>query len=252
MLSDLNEKFRTRIERELEIYLLMILFGAWYLLNVNGAMRADETIWAWQGYFFYKGNMPAEQFRPMGRYFFGLGQIFFGRTTFGAKFFIIIFGVLTLYLTYKSTKILSNRIYGFIAAAVLGLIPFYGYVMVSARLDGILTFFGMLLVYTTLKWHKTDDMVKKQRLLFLIGIFSVCTFATKLYGIFFSLVVFIFLLKVEWKVVRTIRIYKRKNMVEHNFVTHIHCHWSTFWFAIESSAFGLLEPSRRSGKVGCP
>lgn len=214
MTSDLKEKLLQRFKNEFEIYILMIILSVWYLLNIGGAMRSDESVFALQGYYFMKGNMPAEQYRPMGRYFIGLGQLIFGRTTFGAKFFVCILSILTIYLTYKVARVLSNRIYGFFAALILGIIPLYGDQSVSCLLDIILTFFGTLLFFFALKCFKTQDIIKKQRLIFLIGALSICTFATKLYGAFFSLVVFLFLVQGEWKKIRTIKLLKRKNVVK--------------------------------------
>ena len=89
-----------RLKSEFEIYILMMVFAGWYFINTGGALEGDEPVFALQGYYFFKGNMPAEQFRPMGRYFIGLGQLFFGRTTFGAKFFVVILSIFTIYLTY--------------------------------------------------------------------------------------------------------------------------------------------------------
>ena len=210
--QDLKDKLLYMLKNEFEIYILMIVFGIWYFLNINRAMEGDETIFALQGYYFIKGNMPAEQFRPMSRYFYGVGQLIFGRTTLGAKFFIFLLGVLTLYLTYKVCRIMSNRVYALLAAFIVGIIPLYGDLSVSGLMDIILAFFVMLLFYVTLITMRTNDKIKKQRLIFLLGVLSICTLATKLYGIFFSLVVFFFLVYTEWKTVKTIKLFKRKNI----------------------------------------
>jgi hypothetical protein len=210
--SGLKEKLLYRLKNELEIYILMAIFAVWYLINIGGAIEGDETIFALQGYYFMKGNMPAEQFRPMSRYFYGLGQLMFGRTTFGAKFFIFILGILTIYLTYLVGKTLSNRVYGFMAALILGIIPLYGDLSVSGLMDIILTFFVMLLFFFALKMYRTKNIIKKQRLIFLVGVLSICILATKLYGVFFSLVAFLFLVNVEWRRIRTIKLFKLKNM----------------------------------------
>lgn len=214
MPSALKEKLLHRLKNEYEIYILMLILAAWYLLNIGGAMKGDETIFSLQGYYFIKGNMPAEQYRPMSRYFYGLGQLIFGRTTFGAKFFIFLFGIFTVYLTYRVAKDLSNRIYGFFAALILGIIPLYGDLSVSGLMEIILTFFVMLLLFFAVRCFRTEDIIKKQRLLFLIGVLSICTLTTKLYGVFFSLVVFLFLLHSEWKTMKTIELFKRKNLAK--------------------------------------
>lgn len=211
--QDLKDKFLSRLKNEFEIYILMILFGVWYFLNINRAMKGDETIFALQGYYFIRGNMQAEQFRPMSRYFYGVGQLIFGRTTFGAKFFIFLLGILTLYLTYKVCRAISNRVYAFLAAFIVGIIPLYGDLSVSGLMDIILAFFVMLLFYTTLITMRTNDIIKKQRLIFLVGVLSICTLATKLYGVFFSLVVFLFLIYIERKTIKTIKLFKRKNII---------------------------------------
>ncbi|UCG68176.1 MAG: glycosyltransferase family 39 protein [Thermoplasmata archaeon] len=212
MTKDFKERLLLRWKVEFEIYVLMIIFAAWYLINISGAMKDDETIFAWQSYYFVRGNMPAEQFRPMSRYFMGLGQLIFGRTTFGAKSAVFLFGILSIYLTYNVTRSFSNRINGLFAALIVGIIPLYGDLSVSALMDIILTLFVMLLFYFVLKYYRTEDIVKKQRLLFVVGFLSISTLATKLYGMFFSLVVFLFLINVEWKTIRTIKLFKFKNM----------------------------------------
>lgn len=214
MTKDFKEKLLFRWKSEFEIYVLMMVFAIWYLMNISGAMKDDETIFAWQSYYFVRGNMPAEQFRPMSRYFMGLGQLMFGRTTFGAKSFVFLFGILSIYLTYNVARSFSNRINGFFAAMIVGIIPLYGDLSVSALMDIILTLFVMLLFYFTLKCYRTEDIVKKQRLLFIVGFLSISTLATKLYGMFFSLVVFLFLINVEWKTIRTIKLFKLKNMLK--------------------------------------
>ncbi|MCW4026224.1 MAG: hypothetical protein NWE76_01910, partial [Candidatus Bathyarchaeota archaeon] len=114
--GNLLDKLTSRVKGEFEIYVLIVIFGIWYLYNIGGALMGDEPVFALQGYYFFKGNMPAEQFRPMGRYFFGMGQLFFGRTTFGAKFFVFLLSMCTLYLTYNIGKKLANRHGGLLAA----------------------------------------------------------------------------------------------------------------------------------------
>ena len=212
MTRDLKSLLLFRLKNEFEIYILMIVFGAWYLFFIGGAMKGDETIFAWQGYYFVRGDMPAEQFRPLSRYFIGTGQIIFGRNTFGTKFFIYLFGILTVYLTYRITKQLSNRVFGFLAALILGLIPLYGDLSVSGFLDIILTFFGVCLLFFMLKFLNAEKLSHKQRLLFLVGALSVSTLATKLYGVFFSMVIFLFLIYTEWKTIKTITLFKRRNI----------------------------------------
>lgn len=204
----------SRLKSEFEIYLLMAVFGVWYLINIGGAMKGDETIFALQGYYLLKGNMSAEQFRPMSRYFYGLGMILFGRNTFGAKFFILILGILTIYLTYIVTKALTDRVKAFLASFILGIVPLYGDLSVSGLMDIILAFFVILLFFFVLRYLQTHDLVRRQRLLFIAGVLSVCTLSTKLYGVFFSLVVFLFLTYNEWGTIKTIQLLKRKNMVK--------------------------------------
>ena len=208
---------KTRIAKEFEIYILIIIFGIWYYANSGGAIKGDESIWAWQGYYFYKGNMSAEQYRPMGRYFIGLGQLFLGRTTIGAKILLVVFSLLTIYLTYLTTKVLSkqNRVISFISAGFLGVTPLFGNIAVSVRLGSILTFFVILLFYLTIRLYKTKSLIKRQRLFFIIGIISVCTFATKLYGIFFSIVILVYIIRMEWYNIRKIKLFKIKSIKEH-------------------------------------
>jgi 4-amino-4-deoxy-L-arabinose transferase-like glycosyltransferase len=212
MTKVLKEEFQMRLKDEFEIYLLMAAFAFWYLINIGGAIKDDETIFALQGYYFFKGNMQAEQFRPLARYFFGVGQIIFGQTTFGTKFFVLLFSILSIYLTYEVARTLSSRENGFFAALIVGIIPLYGDLSVSGLMDIILTFFVMLLFFFTLRMLKTEDIAKKQRLIFFVGFLCICTLATKLYGVFFSSVVFLFLIRMEWKTIRTIKIFKRKNI----------------------------------------
>lgn len=212
MLSGLEEKLRWRIKNEFEIYILMILFTIWFYSHIQGAIRQDETIFALQGYYFFKGNMTAEQFRPMGRYFFGLGQVIFGRTTFGTKFFIPLFSVFTIYLSYKTTKLLSNRVFGVFAGIIIVIIPFYGDHSVSGLMDIIMTFFVILLFYFALKYIKTEDMVGKQRYIFVLGFLSITTLATKLYGAFFSFTIFLLILYSHWGALRKIELFKFKNI----------------------------------------
>lgn len=249
MISNLKEKFFHRSKNEFEIYILMIIFAVWYLLNIGGAIKQDEPIYAFQGYYFVKGivsgNIPLDplQNRPLGRYFFGLGQVLFGRTTFGAKFFVFLFGIFTIYLTYLITKALCNkRINGFFAALIVGIIPLFGDLSVSALLDIMLTFFGVLLLYIAIGFLRTKDIIRKQRLIFLMGVLSICTLASKLYGASFSLVVFIFLLGVEWKTIKTIKLFKRKNILKrlkkNIFLMPI--------FAVLGALFGLLIRSQLS------
>ncbi len=201
------------IKCELEIYILMILFGIWYLLNIGGAIKDDEAIFALQGYYFFQGKMPAEQFRPMGRYFLGMGQLLLGRTTIGAKFFTFFLGIISIYLTYKVAGTISNRVNGFFAALIVGIIPLYGDLSISALMDIILTFFVLLLFFFALRMLKTEDVVRKQRLIFFVGFLCICTFSTKEYGVFFSLVIFLLLLYTEWKTIKTITLFKRQNIL---------------------------------------
>lgn len=232
----LKDWCKEKLRNEWEIYIFLVVIGYWYFLNINGAMEGDETLHAFRGFFFWRGDFSHTSSRPMGLYFIGLGEALFGRTTFGAKIFPMIFGIGAIYLVYRIAKELCHRIAGFFAAILAATIPSFALLSVSALLDTMLIFFSLLLFFTALKFSKAETAEKRQLHILLMGIFSIFIFTTKSEGICFIAVVFFYLLFQEWGHIKSSEIVKLRGILNKLNRKKV----SSIPFLVVGAAFGAL------------
>ncbi len=236
LLNKIMKRGVSIIRNEWEIYIFLIFIGYWYFLNINGAMEGDETLHAFRGFFFWRGDFSHTSSRPMGLYFIGLGEMLFGRTTLGAKIFPMIFGIGAIYLVYRIAKELCHRIAGFFAALLAATIPSFALLSVSALLDTMLIFFSLLLFFTAMRYSKAETAEKRQLHILLMGIISVLIFTTKFEGICFIAVVFFYLLYKEWGNIKSCEIVRLRGVLNKLNRKKV----SSIPFLIVGAAFGAL------------
>ena len=119
---------RERLLEEWEVYVVLVVCSAWYLTNLDGAFFIDEVFYARTGNGLLYGwpyRNPTHLFAPTAQYFIGLGQWAFGRTSFAIRFPVMLFGLLTLYVTYRFGKLLRSRAAGFFTASLLAVTHAY-------------------------------------------------------------------------------------------------------------------------------
>lgn len=198
--EDARGKVLDRIFDEIELFLLLPIFAIWYLFNIKGAFSSDEVLYATSGYTLVTGKSlyvdVVLEHPLLAQYFIGLSELLFGQTSFGARFPSFIFGILTLYLTYRIGRKLVNRYAGFFAALLTGIIPVFARFTIKAMLDMTLVFFVTLLFYTLLVYLEvpTEERWKRNKFAVLLGMISMCAFNSKQTAIFFVFLVFFLLL----------------------------------------------------------
>jgi len=185
------------IKSDTEVILLLLVFAYWYLSNLDGSLGIDGGLYTIAGYklITFQNIYFIPELPPLIKYFIGIGQIIFGETLFGAKFASLFFGVLSLYLTYKIGEKVGNKLVGLISTILLGMTYLFSSHVVTAMLDVPHTFFVLLLFYITTVYIESDlhkPNTGKKRMLFLMGMASTFAFTSKYYGIYFVLVVFLF------------------------------------------------------------
>lgn len=199
-MEDAGKKVLDKIFDEIEIFLLLPIFAIWYLFNIKGAFSSDEVLYATSGYTVVTGKSLyvdiALEHPLLAQYFIGSSELLFGQTSFGARFPSFIFGILTLYLTYKIGRKLVNRYAGFFAAVLTGIIPVFAHFTIKAMLDMTLVFFVTLLFYIFLIYLEVpiEERWKRNKFALFLGIISMCAFNSKQTAIFFIFVVFSLLL----------------------------------------------------------
>ncbi|UCH88149.1 MAG: glycosyltransferase family 39 protein [Thermoplasmata archaeon] len=193
------------LTNEIEIIALLIIFAIWYFQNIPGAFVSSDALYADVAHHYFKGDFHYYydvNFRPLTFYFLALGEAIFGENSFGYIFFPVIFGLASIYLTYKIGKELGNRYTGFFAAFLIGITPFFARFVVTPTLESTRTFFVLALLYLALKYPQAKEVKQQRRTLILMGIVTACGFTAKQDMIFFILGIFIYLMVRERKYVK--------------------------------------------------
>jgi 4-amino-4-deoxy-L-arabinose transferase-like glycosyltransferase len=160
---------------------LLMVFGAWYVSNVQGGLSIDEAFYATFGHGLLHGVPyvnPTHAFAPTGKYFVGIGQLLLGETSFGARVPIVLVGLATIYVTYRLGVELHGRVVGGLGAALLGVAHQFSSHAVMAVLDVPLTLFFLTLVLAALRWLRDE----RRSDALLIGVAVTGALTTKAYG----------------------------------------------------------------------
>lgn len=184
--GDSSASVRSLLGSGLGIALLVAGLAVWYATNLSGSFHVDETLYAQSGLAVFRGNPytnPTHAFAPTAKYFVGLGQVLFGRTTVGARAFVVGFGLAAVYLTYRLATTLRGPVVGLVAAFLLGTSYPFATQSVVAMLDVPLACFVVALTVVTLRWHRTRD----RAWLPFVGVFAVAAATTKAYGFLYVL-----------------------------------------------------------------
>jgi len=179
---------------EFEIWILLLIMSIWYFRTIGGSFSVDEIIYIgaaksiFNGVFFVNLEHP-----PLGKYLIGLGIQIFGENSLGARSFSAVFGLSTIFVTYRIGRELGGRIPSIMGALLLGITHiFYSY-SGHAMLDIYLTFFATITLYFLLLSTSQGKVKKELKLKYgiMIGLFSGLSLMSKLYGIFFVISAFL-------------------------------------------------------------
>lgn len=161
-------------------------FGGWYLTNLDGALFIDEVFYARTGWGLLTGNPyenPTHAIAPMAKYLIGVGQLLFGRTSFGVRLPVALLGVGTLFVTYRLGALLGDRRTGFLSLLLLGSTFAFATESVRAMLDVPLAFCFASSVYLAIRWVRDGRRLAAP----LFGVAAVATATTKVYGFLYLL-----------------------------------------------------------------
>lgn len=177
-----------RLQRDGEIWLLVIGMAVWYGQALQGGVFADVPIFArssaamLDGYFY--GN-PTHAHAPIARYAMAVSQAVFGTTTFAVKLPSVVFAVATVVLTYRLGRTVFTRRAGFAAAVLLAGNAMFTRWTATGYLDITLAFVVTALTYAILQWDSAQ--VDSRRHTGIIGALLVIVPATMLQGAVFAL-----------------------------------------------------------------
>jgi predicted membrane-bound dolichyl-phosphate-mannose-protein mannosyltransferase len=104
MINQARNYFCLRIE----LLVTLLIFLAWYSLNLKGGFHVDEVTYASAGQSIMHGAFYVNiEHPPLAKYFIGLGEMVVGETSFGARFPPVIFAVATLLLVYEIIRLFA-------------------------------------------------------------------------------------------------------------------------------------------------
>lgn len=181
----IGQRLKNLVRQRGEVCALLTGFFLWYLTNLNGALSVDEVVYARTGQLLFRGDPyanPTHIFAPTARYFIGFGELVLGPTSVGARAPILVFGLLTIAVTYELGVLLDGRGTGFLAALVLGVTYPFARHSVMAMLDVPLAFFFIALLYMTVLW--IDEPTSRRAIL--VGSFAAAVATTKAYGVLYA------------------------------------------------------------------
>jgi 4-amino-4-deoxy-L-arabinose transferase-like glycosyltransferase len=165
-----------------------------------GGLDGDEVTYSKAGYSLItlKDMWMTLEHPPLVKYFIGVGGLLFGPTSFGVRLPVALFGLATIYMTYRVGKLLGNRFTGFVSGFLLGTTFLFAQFSVMAMLDVPLAFFSITLLFVTLKYLKSDNKLSR-KYSFIIGFLSILAVTSKYYGIFFAIIPLGYLLLERWR-----------------------------------------------------
>lgn len=177
---------RKRAMDELDCYVLLVVAAVWYLSNLGGALSIDEAIYAESGYGLVTGNPylnPTHAIAPTAKYVTGLSQAVLGQSSFAVRLPAALFGLGTLYVTYRLGRRLRSRWLGLSAMVLVGTTYLFAHYSVRMMLDVPLAFFFTASLLAALAWR--DDPNRRRG--YLVGALVVATATTKIYGAVYAL-----------------------------------------------------------------
>lgn len=185
-MSTLVGSVRGRLRDELDCYVLLAVAAAWYLSNLDGGLSVDETIYAESGYGLLTGDPylnPTHAIAPTGKYPTGLSQLLLGPSSEVVRLPAALFGLGTLYVTYRLGRHLRGRWVGLSAATLVGTTYLFAHHSVRMMLDVPLTFLFVGSILVGLLW--LEDPTDGRG--YLLGALLVATATTKIYGALYVL-----------------------------------------------------------------
>jgi len=192
------------LKKEWEVYPVLALFGIWYFSMIDGSLWNDEVIYATSASSILRGHIFINlEHPPIGKYIIAISLLLFGETELSVRLPAVIFGVLTLYLTYKCSRFFTDRKMSLVTICILGLTALFASLSTQVMLDIYLTFFVVLLLYCLLLFDKRGGIYKMRkrtlgRWFFLLGFISSLVVLSKLYGLFFAGAAFYLILR-NWR-----------------------------------------------------
>jgi 4-amino-4-deoxy-L-arabinose transferase-like glycosyltransferase len=182
---------------EWEVYPLLLLFAVWCSSMLKGSLWVDEVTYASAAASILHGHIFVNlEHPPLAKYLIALGLLLLGDNEVGARVPSIVFGLGTLYLTYKCARLLGGRVNALLSTILLGMTSGFASFAVQAMLDIYVSFFAMLLFSMLLRFEQErpnlgDQALRKWSLGF--GVVAALLLLTKFYAVFFVGVTFAWL-----------------------------------------------------------
>ncbi|MDL0135090.1 ArnT family glycosyltransferase, partial [Halobacterium salinarum] len=111
------------------LLLLLSVTGIWYTTSIHeGGLWGDEVYYAISAISIFSGNPyvnVVHMFAPVAKYIIGIGQLFFGITSFGSRIGIVLTAVLTLGIIYLIAEELDHPWTGVLAALSIAVTPLF-------------------------------------------------------------------------------------------------------------------------------
>lgn len=174
---------------EWEVYPVLLLFGLWFSLMLRGSLWNDEVTYVNAATSILHGQVFVNlEHPPLAKYVIALGLLALGDGEVGARAPAMLFGLGTLYLTYRCARLLGGRAQALLSMMLLGMTSGFTTFAVQAMLDMYLAFFSMLLFYMLLRLEKEQPDLggKAMRGWSLgFGVVSALLLLTKSYAVLF-------------------------------------------------------------------
>jgi 4-amino-4-deoxy-L-arabinose transferase-like glycosyltransferase len=163
--------------------LVLALSAVRLATNLHGALQIDEVFYARTGWGLFHGNPyqnPTHSIAPTAKYFIGLGQLVFGRTSLGVRLPVALFGLATMFLSYRLGTALSGSRTGALAAILVASNYFFVSQSVVGLLDVPLAFFFLASVWLAVR--AVDGSGGGRWTGLALGVAVVGALTTKVYG----------------------------------------------------------------------
>ena len=183
---EMVRRTKARLLDEWDGLLVLLAFAVWYLTNLRGALSIDEAIYAESGLGVFQGNPylnPTHAIAPTAKYATGLTQALLGQSSFAVRLPAVLFGLGTLYVTYKLGRRFRGRWLGLGAMSLLGTTYVFAHYSVRMMLDVPLAFFFVASLLGALAYLDGETV--------LVGLVTggliAATATTKVYGLVYAL-----------------------------------------------------------------
>ncbi|MBW2976553.1 glycosyltransferase family 39 protein [Candidatus Woesearchaeota archaeon] len=157
------------------LFFIILIFALSFIIRVYNLEA--ENIWADEGLTIYNAHLPISHnikwsldmaYFPLYHVILSLWEKIFGLHAFSMRFLSVIFGTLSVYMTYQLGSLMFNRRIGLCSAVIMALSPFNVYYSQEARVYSLFVLLSLLSIYYYFKY--THSYENKHLLMY--GIFT--------------------------------------------------------------------------------